>query len=429
MRRLSERHLTAAVLLVVCVLLVSGCARSMMPTPVLYRVAPSLAFDRLPEELRGNRIQVLYVTDREPAAPGDGRGRFYGSDRSASAAFGVADVAFRGLDRDLAGVASDDAFSADAAKRLSRGPVRVEAATEAVRFPATPRPFEVSADGSVRISPAVAERQAQANALATAEIRRRLALTPRKDVYLFIHGVGNQFDDALIAAGEFWHFLGREGVPISYTWPSGAGGLNFYTADRESGEFTILHLKDFLRLLASIPEIERIHIAAHSRGTDVASTALRELIIESRAAGRDPRAEYRVENLVLVAADLDLEVALQRLVGEAMGPAIGRITVYTNTRDSALAAARALFRSRQRLGAVTLDDLGPRKRRIIDRTDNLDIIVYEGSGGGFYRHGYFRDPVASSDMILLLRYDLGPGEGRRRDALERIGPRMWRLRD
>ncbi len=230
--------LAAGVAAVLCVLVVSGCARSMMATPVLYRVAPSLAFEGLPEALRGNRIEVLFVTDREPAGAGGGRSRFYGSDRSASAAFGVAEVVFGGLAPDLTGID----------------------------------------------------------------------------------------DDALVAAGEFWHFLGREGVPIIYTWPSGAGGLNFYTADRESGEFTIL------------------------------------------------------------------------------------------------------FRSRQRLGAVSLDDLGPRKRRIIERIDNLDIIVYEGGGGGFYRHGYFRDPVASSDMILLLRYDLGPGE-ERRDALERIDPRMWRLRD
>jgi hypothetical protein len=57
---------------------------------------------------------------------------------------------------------------------------------------------------------------------------------------------------------------------------------------------------------------------------------------------------------------------------------------------------------------------------------NLDVIVYEGAGGGIFRHGYFRDPVASSDMILLLRYGLRPGEGKRR-GLERLSPNIWRI--
>ena len=62
------------------------------------------------------------------------------------------------------------------------------------------------------------------------------------------------------------------------------------------------------------------------------------------------------------------------------------------------------------------------------RVANLDVIVYEGGGGGIFRHSYFRDPVASSDMLLLLRYGWGPGEGQRQ-GLERISPKIWRITD
>jgi hypothetical protein len=31
----------------------------------------------------------------------------------------------------------------------------------------------------------------------------------------------------------------------------------------------------------------------------------------------------------------------------------------------------------------------------MNRIANLDIIVYEGGGGGIFRQGYFRDPVAA----------------------------------
>ena len=96
-----------------------------------------------------------------------------------------------------------------------------------------------------------------------------------------------------------------------------------YFADRESGEFTIFHLKEFVRLIASSPEVERIHILAHSRGTDVTTTALRELVIEARAAGKNPRESLRIANLVLAAPDIDFDVVRQRLMAEKFGPAIG----------------------------------------------------------------------------------------------------------
>ena len=64
-----------------------------------------------------------------------------------------------------------------------------------------------------------------------------------------------------------------------------------------------------------MPEIEKIHVAAHSRGTDIATTALRELIIETRAKGLDPRAHLKIENLVLSAADIDVDIDVSIRVG------------------------------------------------------------------------------------------------------------------
>jgi len=59
---------------------------------------------------------------------------------------------------------------------------------------------------------------------------------------------------------ELWHFLGRIGVPIVYTWPAGHPGLFSYTYDRESSEFTIFHLRQVLELIAGFPEVERINL-------------------------------------------------------------------------------------------------------------------------------------------------------------------------
>jgi esterase/lipase superfamily enzyme len=408
--------------------MLSGCARSMMPTPLLYRDSGTPIFDELDPELQGNRIPILYVTDRKPASDVTQGNRFYGNERSASSAIGVAQVEIGGGAGSWEAAAERSRGTDPAAVAASPSAIEVVSADELVRFPATPYLYQIGSRGEIRPEEEVLAELDQASAVARREITRRLALTPKKEVFVLVHGVANQFDDAIIGAAEFWHFLGREGVPIAYTWPAGAKGIVFYTVDRESGEFTVLHLKQFLRALADMPEIEKIHIAAHSRGTDVASTALRELIIETRAAGEDPRNRYKIENLVLVAADLDLDVALQRFTGEALGPAVGLLTIYTNASDSALATARSLFKSRQRVGAIDPAELTPRQREIMERDANLNVVVYEGVGGGIFRHGYFRDPVASSDMILLLRYGLRPGEGQRQ-GLEKVSPRIWRIVD
>ena len=62
----------------------------------------------------------------------------------------------------------------------------------------------------------------------------------------------------------------------------------------------------------------------------------------------------------IAAADVDVEVLMQRVTGEAMGPAFGRVTIYTNAQDKALAAAEGLFKSRQRLGTLVDSELTER---------------------------------------------------------------------
>lgn len=65
-----------------------------------------------------------------------------------------------------------------------------------------------------------------------------------------------------------------------------------------------------------MPEVGSIHILAHSRGTDITTTALRELVIEARAAGKNPVTFLKVKNIILAAPDLDYGVVTQRLIAE-----------------------------------------------------------------------------------------------------------------
>ena len=180
-----------------------------------------------------------------------------------------------------------------------------------------------------------------------------------------------------------------------------------------------------MRLLASTPELEELNLIAHSRGTDVLTSALRELYIETRAAGKDFRTVYRIKNVVLAAADLDLEVVTQRLAAEYVGLGTERTTVYVSNVDRAIGFSAFLFTSLSRIGQLRPEDLTDEQRQHLEqvaRTQLIDARVPTG----FIGHAYFyRHPAVSADLVLLLRYQLEPGSPGR--PLRKRGANFWQI--
>ncbi|MCI0364071.1 MAG: alpha/beta hydrolase [Phycisphaerales bacterium] len=401
----------------------AGCSAKhpLMPTPNLYVSARENPFTSVRPELQTSTIDVLYATDRRRVPTKNGSLK-YDFNRSTSLAFGSCVV-------DLAKGMSWDQLVADSTvkSRQRRILMRVASTTELGRFPPTPTAVIID-DAGVRVDPHV---QSQIDATTEAlrqELRRYMAVSPRKEVLIYVHGYNNTFEDAVFRAAELAHFLGREMVPIAYSWPAGAKGLlQGYTRDRESGEFTIFHLKAFLRSIASCPEIERINLIAHSRGADVITSALRELYIESRAAGRDFRREYKIHNAIMVAADLDLEVSQQRLAAEHLGLGLDRITIYVSQSDDAIGLAEWLYGSVRRLGQLTSREYFEMEKIALKLKSTAVINVKVKSD--FFGHGYFHaNPAVSSDLIMLLRYDRDPGSANGR-PLKQIGDQYWEIND
>jgi len=325
--------LRTVVVVITSLLTMAGCTntRALMPTPTLYTLGDTALFDKPPSAFQNSSVNLLYVTDR--MAHKDQQGKLmYGARRSASLAFGYATVS---LDQ---GSSWERLIqNSHQAKRSSSTSVQLLSLAEIARYPATPYPITAK-DGVYVIDPTVISEANRVDAALNQEIGHRLALSPRKDVFLYIHGVDNTLEFALETWAGMWHFLGREGVPIVYSWPAGFGGspLTAYNYDRESGEFTIFHLKQFLKSLSANKQIENIHIIAHSRGTDVITSAIRELFIEARAANVGLLQRYRVANLLLIAPDLDMEIVGQRLAAERLAQGIGKITIYVSPEDKAL---------------------------------------------------------------------------------------------
>ena len=398
----------------------AGCQGArLMPTPNMYVQSPSNPFAEVTPSLRTNTVDVLYATDRLPLPPEDGT-LAYGYDRSPSLAFGSCVV---GIGQDV----SWDTLVTESRQRERSQPLplQIRSITEQTRFPATPLPL-VASNGQLTIDPTVQAAQEQAAEQVRQAIRQRLSLTSRKAVYVYIHGFNNTFEDGVFVIAQLWHFLGRQGVPMLYTWPAGAGSsLRGYTRDRESGEFTVYHLKQFLRVLASTAEVEQVHIIAHSRGTDVLTSALRELVIETRAAGQEPRTVFKLRNLVLAAADLDMEVFMQRLATERVGLAIDWTTIYVSEGDRAIGFSGRLFISARRVGQVRPKDLTDEQRLRLERLAKVSFIDARVSAG-FLGHSYFYNhPAVSADLILLLRHSFAAGSPER--PLRKRGENFWQI--
>lgn len=396
-------------------------ARQLMPTPNIFVGTSAMnPFADIPPKLQGTELDILYVTDRKPLDSTATSGRLeYDSERSTSLAFGSCRV--RIGDEDLTW--NDLVEDSRTQDRRNSLPLAISGIEEKGRFPETPLDIVKTPDGWT-IAPEALRCQVEATELLRAEIRRRLDLTSRKEVFVFVHGVANTFEPAALTVAEVWHFCGRQAVPIVFTWPASGS----YAYDRESGEFTVFHLKEFLRLVASMPEVEKLHLVGHSRGTDVITTALRELFIEARGAKENIRQKYKVDNLLLAAPDLDFSVLLQRLTAENFGPAVGRVTIYASRSDRAIGLASWLFGSRRRLGQLSPEDVSPELKKRFAIFKGLALVDAQVSSG-FVGHSYFHDsPAVSSDLILTLREGRDPGAENGRPLIH-VESSFWELHD
>ena len=244
--------------------------------------------------------------------------------------------------------------------------------------------------------------------------------------------------------GELCHFLGRDFVCGIFTWPAGGrrGILFGYDVDRESAEYAVEDLLKVIRIVARTPGVERIHLIAHSRGTDTLASALAELSVEAYTLQSSPDREFHIGNVVLVAPDLDGDVALTKKFkvfsdpdlpfggkadpGAVIPPSPGlRVTLYVSPDDKALATASWLFGSIARLGRIDATMFTPTRSK---RSPRCARSTSSRSAGrtDFFGHSYFvSNPQVSADIIAMLRYGLRPNEPGR--PLEHIAGPFWRV--
>jgi esterase/lipase superfamily enzyme len=384
----------------------AGCSDRivLIPTPNLNLTpAGTAAFDAVPPPQRHPDVELLYAADRS-AIRKTVFGIEYGSGRSGMLAVGTARVSF------------DPAVSWDELVKIStsnsspgRRPALRVSGVDQIGVIAVPLTQMEVRDGQYVLTADAKATIDKGQDAFRAAVAARLADAPRKDIYVFVHGFNNSFNDALTRLAMVWHMAGRPGVAVAYGWPAGYGGLFGYAYDRESGEFTISHLRRFLKAVAAVPEVGRIHLIAHSRGTDVAIGALRELSIEARAKGLKTSEEYKLDDVVLAAPDVDSGVFEQRFAIEDLHLVANRVTVYLSRTDFALAVSKWLFGGGSRLGNLRPADFTPEFRAKVAQLRGFTLIDCNVSGYSGSHDYAFVHPAVVSDLILLLRDGKPPG--------------------
>ena len=421
--RSARRHALSTILIGLSLVALAGCSSKtyLMPTPNAYTNPGWNPFADVPPPLQGDQVSVLYVTDRVPEKQTPDQWE-YGYDRSRSAAFGEAVVQIGD------GLSWDDLVQASRAKKRSKKlELKMTATREVARFAKTPPVLiltdaQMASHGAPRVDPA----QADAERRFKEDLVARLARTPRKEVFIYVHGFNNTFEDAILTTAEMWHFLGREGVPICYTWPAGVGLLKAYEYTLASTQFTVYHFKQALRLIASCPEVKKVHIIAHSRGTAVTTDTVRELHLEIRGTG-DTQKTLKLGTVILAAADIDLDVAIARNGTERIGRAVERSALYISRHDEALGLSGWLF-GVGRLGDLDVKMFVQAEIDALRGSQRLQLIDARVKKRGL-GHSYFHaNPAVSSDLVLLLRYQLLPGAAHGRPlGVSDIG--LWIVHD
>lgn len=425
-------------LLLLATLTLCACSgkRAMMPTPS--NLSATAAFEvreDTPAALRSTGVELLYFTNRGISIEETGG---YGEDRSRSLAFGQGTV-FLGqeLSWDALAAASESA-ERDEDIFITLGPVQ-----ERGRYPAEPYGLMRTDDGYIR-SPEALAQHVKAREGAHELIAETADRTGSNTVLLYVHGFNESIESSAATLAELCHFLERKVICTLFTWPASQGTFLSYTETTETADFAVGHLRKTIRALASAPNVDRINLLAHSRGSPLLLSALREMLVTTLAYGADPIETLKIHHIVLAAPDIDVDIAMRKFelfLSEPDTPIrwederfpdiiSGRFTTYLSPNDRALSLSAWLFGGANRLGVLNpilgADPIQPQDISLLTELGMVDVMVVGGKRSSITGHSYFtRDPEVSADLIALLGDDALPGDEKR--PATPISPSVWQL--
>ncbi|MGZ8273342.1 MAG: alpha/beta hydrolase [Burkholderiaceae bacterium] len=260
-------------------------------------------------------------------------------------------------------------------------------------------------------------------------VNRALALSPNREVVVYVHGVNSAVPRTAAQAAQFQHFATRRVVVVSFMWPS-AGSILRYLTDVGNAAASVEPFAQLLETLAANTSATSISVLSYSAGAQIVSPALAMLAAAPSAdAGAGVRKNLRLRNVYYAAPDLDTRLFVDQM-SEYIN-VVGRITVAFNRGDFALRVSQ-LVNHASRAGRPDADDLDSRQRSfMIEASQRLGFDLVEVDPAaipGLARRSHafwYEHPWVSSDVIALLLFGATPAERGLEERIGERGARFW----
>jgi esterase/lipase superfamily enzyme len=218
------------------------------------------------------------------------------------------------------------------------------------------------------------------------QLRTQIGAAPSKDVFIFVHGFNNTFEDAARRVAQLAYDLDFDGTPMLYSWPS-QGSTTAYSVDEASVQISGRRMADFLETVVAQSGAQHIHLIAHSMGNRALIEAMQTYLAKRAPENR----QHIFGQLVFTAPDVDRDYFMDA-VGD-LNAAAQRTTLYASDTDYAIRSSQ-FFHGAPRAG--TAGD-------VIVKLTGLDSIDMSAVPADSLGHSYFAaNAGALYDMFRLL---------------------------
>ncbi len=362
-----------------------------MPPPIIYDNFDFTPFSIETALDNSRTLPLLYATTRKPAETGDSL-PFYLNERGQVLRLGKADIRM---------VNPEDCWD-----DLTRfGEPRLEESDYALYVNEVKEYGILRQSVSAYIDLTTEERELEnRDSLFLQELNYLLNRNEDRDIFIFVHGFNENFENPLLMTSQFWHYLGYRGAFISYGWPS-FHRETAYVGDLDTAMASARTFRLFLQYLAENTDAHKIHIIGYSAGTRLVTQTLNQIsLLNKHLSARESRARTKLGSLILLASDMDRELFGTYLLDGLM-KTVEQIDIYVSEKDQLLKASHAIHNN-PRLGekweynmtppALTLFLESQERLHIIDVSDAVQI---DTRGGHFY---FLDSPWVSSDFLTTL---------------------------
>ena len=218
------------------------------------------------------------------------------------------------------------------------------------------------------------------------ELQLQVKAAPSKDVFIFVHGFNNTFEDAARRAAQLTYDLDFDGTPLLYSWPS-QGSATAYAVDEAAVGISGRKMAEFLEAVVTQSGAAHVHILAHSMGNRALLEALQTYLAKRAPENR----QHLFGQIVFTAPDVDRDYFMDAI--EPLRSAADRVTLYASSNDYALRSSQFLH------GAPRAGTAGD----VIIRLAGIDTIDMSAVPADSLGHSYFAaNAGAIFDIFRLL---------------------------